>query len=779
MSERPEVAQRAMNPFPWSGVLALALLLASAPLVAQEDPAPIQRVRDHAASVLWFVELRFKRQDRTREDRSQDGPQDVESRINPYAEYEASLPLSGVLVDSAGVILVPDPQVPRERVESVTVVSPSGERYPGRLWGLVRHHHGLLVSFDPPEGAAPWAACEFVAPGLEGAPGAFDGTVYLASLGLSGDDPSLLVRGERLHATMVLEGGRVLDGFPDGPDISSHRFMTCWLVYDEAARPLGVTLSPRLWRDPDGRSSWLGAGAVLDERVGFDAVDEALGRAERALLDSACEVEVRFRRDAETEEALSRLGPLVGTTPRGSGQPASRVHLYGLSMGEGRLLVIADLDPVHVRAIERLVVKVPGPEGDPVEVPGRFVGLFARFGGFLVEYAPPEGGAPRAGPPAAASPPDGELLLSLALRHRFGGPDVEKGYTRLDGSARGYRDARYRAVLGSLPEGALLVDLDGAWVGVHTREKRYGRPVNPEEVAMGGYRYRSSPSDPDRLFEWDEVWRQVVSPEGFLEPDVVPQSKEESRRRVWFGVEFQAIGPDLATALKVAGPTRDGRLGLLVDAVYAGSPAARLGVQRGDILLAFGEKDSTPVDLVLPPDYAARSYYRWAWRGGRSGSEPRRLWPERKTFLTELLTRMGAGKAVSLRWLSAGEEKGADLVLEQAPPDYSSAPEVEEEATGLTVKDLTYEVRHVLALADTSPGVVVAKVETGSGAEVGGVRPFELVTAVEREPVADSAAFEAAIAARMAAGRRTTELTVVLLGKSRFVDVTLGRVAGE
>ena len=82
--------------------------------------------------------------------------------------------------------------------------------------------------------------------------------------------------------------------------------------------------------------------------------------------------------------------------------------------------------------------------------------------------------------------------------------------------------------------------------------------------------------------------------------------------------------------------------------------------------------------------------------------------------------------------------------------------------------DATFEVREYYKLADDEAGVVVTKCKNGSPAAIAGLRPFELVTKVDDEPVADARAFLEATK-----GRETLTLTVRRLTATRVVRVSL------
>jgi len=57
------------------------------------------------------------------------------------------------------------------------------------------------------------------------------------------------------------------------------------------------------------------------------------------------------------------------------------------------------------------------------------------------------------------------------------------------------------------------------------------------------------------------------------------------------------------------------------------------------------------------------------------------------------------------------------------------------------VRDLTYELRRYYQRRPDEPGVVVSKIEPGSRAAVAGLRPYEIITHVNDQPVADVGAF--------------------------------------
>jgi serine protease Do len=79
---------------------------------------------------------------------------------------------------------------------------------------------------------------------------------------------------------------------------------------------------------------------------------------------------------------------------------------------------------------------------------------------------------------------------------------------------------------------------------------------------------------------------------------------------------------------------------------------------------------------------------------------------------------------------------------------------------------VTYEVRRYLQRKADEPGVVVSKVEPGGRAGVAGVRPYELITHVNDQPVNNVGEFE-----KLTAASGELKLSVRRMAKGRIVTV--------
>ena len=109
--------------------------------------------------------------------------------------------------------------------------------------------------------------------------------------------------------------------------------------------------------------------------------------------------------------------------------------------------------------------------------------------------------------------------------------------------------------------------------------------------------------------------------------------------------------------------------------------------------------------------------------------------------------------------------------VESVPPKiaYSlekNAPKARNRALGLSVRDMTFEVRRFFKFDEKAPGVVIAKVKPGSPAAVAGLKPFELVTEVNGERVSDAKDFASKIK-----GRQDLVFAVRRLAQTRMVKI--------
>jgi serine protease Do len=219
---------------------------------------------------------------------------------------------------------------------------------------------------------------------------------------------------------------------------------------------------------------------------------------------------------------------------------------------------------------------------------------------------------------------------------------------------------------------------------------------------------------------------------------IVADLKENgSVERGWLGVQIQNLDEELVDSLGLA----DAR-GALVAEIIGDGPAARGGVQAGDVITRFNGQE---VD-------SARTLSRLV--AGASPSEAAEVTVWRDGRRRELNVELG--------------EAEQDTVAAAGP---AGAGQQGSAALGLTLRALTDQDREQLGLSSDVQGALVANVVPGSPAAEKGVRPGDVITRVNQQPVTSPSEAVAALNAARDGDERA--LLLVRRGDSqRFVALS-------
>lgn len=179
----------------------------------------------------------------------------------------------------------------------------------------------------------------------------------------------------------------------------------------------------------------------------------------------------------------------------------------------------------------------------------------------------------------------------------------------------------------------------------------------------------------------------------------------------WLGVFTQPLTDDYAAYWKL-----DSKGGLIVSTVVPGSPAHTAGLQQGDVIVSF---NGTPIRAKQDRDVMG---------------------------FTQLVRETGAGKTAPVRVIRKGETVDLSVTLGERPRSSEDAEEYVDDVFGLTVRELTRDVRIRLNLSEDVQGVIVRTVKSGSAAQVGKMQPGVIVLAIGEQPVRNLEEFKAAVA---------------------------------
>jgi serine protease Do len=201
--------------------------------------------------------------------------------------------------------------------------------------------------------------------------------------------------------------------------------------------------------------------------------------------------------------------------------------------------------------------------------------------------------------------------------------------------------------------------------------------------------------------------------------------------RGYLGVQAQAVNGTMTAALHLSAPE-----GALVASVEPDSPAARAGVQPGDVIQSVdGKKIHDPRALALD------------------------------------VAQIKPGSEASLDLLRDGETKHVSVSLATLPgdPEDAQAPD-QGRGIGLALAPLSPDMRNQLDLPARTRGALVARVQPGSAAEQAGLQAGDVVLGVGTMQV--STPEEAAHAIRSAtAGGHTAALRILRDGRTGYVAV--------
>jgi serine protease Do len=227
---------------------------------------------------------------------------------------------------------------------------------------------------------------------------------------------------------------------------------------------------------------------------------------------------------------------------------------------------------------------------------------------------------------------------------------------------------------------------------------------------------------------------------------VIDQLKQFGEtRRGWLGVRIQQVTDEIAESLGIKPPR-----GALVAGVDEKGPAKPAGIEPGDVIVKFDNKDikemrdlprvvaDTPVGKQVPVQII------------RKGKE------ETKTVM---LGRLEDG------------EKQAEA---KKDPAVDAPPSVVKKTLGIELANLSDDLRKRYKIKDTVKGVVITGIDSSSPAADKRLSPGDVIVEIAQEAVASADDFQARIDKLKKDGRKSALLLIAGAdGELRFVALSL------
>ncbi len=519
------------------------------------------------------------------------------------------------------------------------------------------------------------------------------------------------------------------------------------LLVDEDGKPVGMSMTGRLHLDGAWKGSplkWL--------KVSAAEMGKLLADAKRRTDAGLLRVRLNFR--SPKKGAGDRM---MRYRPSDEGSATER-NVIGALVAPRRVLVLANMAPKLTARLERVTV-FPG-KGKPVT--GKFLHTLKAYGALVVELDSP------LPDPLALSDKDvmelEDVLLASAqiILHE----DKRETYylrRRITGYGLGWKKQVYPRLSGT-GAGAFLFDRQGKLLVV---------PIARRKKVSTRERWSDDQPTPTASTYVAGVLGDLTGEN--IDLSNVPLTEQEESRLAWIGMELQPMDPKLARINKVADLTNGGRTGAMVSYVYPDSPAAKAKIVPGDILLRIHlAGHPKPLDVQIQSLGFGSRPFPWDQLDQTPEQYFDRIprpWPAVENNLIRALTDNGFGTRYTAEFFRNGKTIKKDFTVLQSPKHYDSADRFKSKALGMTARDLTYEVRRYFHRGDTDPGVIVSKIEPGSKASTSGLRPYEIITHVNDQPVKTAKQFEELI-------KNQTELrlSVRRMSRGRIVKIQLPAV---
>ncbi|MDR2429301.1 MAG: hypothetical protein LBD14_00080 [Puniceicoccales bacterium] len=622
------------------------------------------------------------------------------NRISDMLEDHRPALVGGWLI-APDTVLVPDPCIASRFVREWRVSTAAGARATARLKAVAQDRRALLLQLDAPlAGTRP----------LQFAKNSSRQTRYRSIVhDNTGEGWNISIKPYAPSESLILrENGKA---FLDAPQDA--------LIIQPDGTPVtfthgsGLLFENDAWRTPPEQWSWLDATAYAAQGKKIAAA------AARTLLFAELRLRSNPVRPGENRDR--------------DGERATDGPIPAIVLAPNRVLILAGLEPNVTARLEAITLRLDATR----RINARFLGSLEKFDAFIVE-------------------PEQPLPVPAPLSAQAWNSDPDILYWDAHFRPRGKDSICHIQHLRFLQQTHGWLGLPNATFGVRAEKTHFifdttgalaALPIAPRKPQKGHWpRNEDAEYFPPSAF----VSCATAAPEKWADPRNKPLNEKEENRIVWLGVETQPLDEKLAATLNVSPQTDKGSSGLLVNYIHPDSPAAKLGLQTGDVLLSIlPEGESIDHKFIRDTDH---SYYsgRFPWEhydemSDESFSRIPTPWQSADNTVNKLLKNIGLGKTCRLDYVRDSIPKNATFTIEPGPEHYLTVPEAKFEQYGFQVRELSFETRRYYQIPGPQRALIISHLTTGKPAAIAGLRPYELITEINGIPVTTAADFEKAL----------------------------------
>ncbi len=229
----------------------------------------------------------------------------------------------------------------------------------------------------------------------------------------------------------------------------------------------------------------------------------------------------------------------------------------------------------------------------------------------------------------------------------------------------------------------------------------------------------------------------LAIPAELAKPVVDSLMRGQRPQRGYLGVGLQPVDEDLAPALGIPKDT-----GELVRTVVADGPAARAGLQQGDVIVKVNGESVTPdqtVSYLVANSRVGSKIPLEVIRNGKHG--------------TVYVTLADRPTEEALNKIAGGGDSGTDGGSGPAAP-------TPQKALGLSLAQITPELARAANLPATARGVIITSVDPNSDAAEQGLQRGDLIMSVNNQPVTSPAQVIAGTEGARKSGRSSVLLLI-------------------